>query len=89
MKRFLATCRPQLTFEKFIDVPLPLQPRAHFLCPSMATFAAIIGLNLFHQNRTASWLTSMPRWCSRSSSFRSDNRKRTYIILEPDLKLVE
>ena len=35
--------------------------------------AANIGPNLFHQNRTVSWLTSIPRSCRRSSTLRSDN----------------
>ena len=38
------------------------------------------GPNLFHQKRTVSWLTSIPRSCSRSSTLRSDNGNRTYII---------
>ncbi len=41
---------------------------------------ANIGPNLFHQYRTASWLTSMPRSCSRSSTFRSERGKRMYSI---------
>jgi hypothetical protein len=42
--------------------------------------AASIGQNLFHQNQNVSWLISMPRSCSRSSTFRSDNGNRMYII---------
>ena len=38
------------------------------------------GPNLFHQNRTVSWLMSMPRSCKRSSTFRNESLKRTYII---------
>jgi hypothetical protein len=34
----------------------------------------------FHQNRTVSWVTSMPCSWSRSSTFRSDSGKRIYII---------
>ena len=34
--------------------------------------AANIGPNRFHQNRTVSWLTSMPRSASKSSTLRSD-----------------
>ena len=39
-----------------------------------------MGPNLCHQYRTVSWLISTPRSCSRSSTFRSDNGKRTYSI---------
>ena len=42
--------------------------------------AANIGPNLFHQNRTVSWLISIPRSCKRSSTLRSDSGKRTYNI---------
>ena len=39
-----------------------------------------IGPNLFHQNRTVSWLILMPRSCRRSSTLRSESGKRTYSI---------
>ena len=39
-----------------------------------------IGPNLFHQNRTVSWLISMPRSCISSSKLRSESGKRTYSI---------
>src|SRR5258708_39934206 len=42
--------------------------------------AANIGPNRFHQNRTVSWLMSMPRSAKRSSTFRSDSGYLTYII---------
>jgi hypothetical protein len=42
--------------------------------------AANIGPNRFHQNRTVSWLVSMPRSCKRSSTFRNDSGNRMYII---------
>ena len=42
--------------------------------------AANIRPNLFHQNRTVSWLISIPRSCKRSSTFLSDKGNRTYII---------
>src|SRR4029077_9193931 len=42
--------------------------------------AAHIGPNRFHQNRTVSWLMSIPRSASRSSTLRSDSGYRTYII---------
>ena len=42
--------------------------------------AANIGPNRFHQNRTVSWLMSIPRSAKRSSTFRSDSGYRTYII---------
>jgi len=41
---------------------------------------AIRGPNRHHQNRTVAWLMSTPRSWSRSSTLRSDSRKRIYII---------
>jgi hypothetical protein len=38
------------------------------------------GPNLFNQCRTVSWLISMPRSNSSSSTFRKERGKRTYII---------
>src|SRR5271165_5875387 len=43
-------------------------------------WAANIGPNRFHQNRTVSWLMSIPRSASRSSTLRSDSGYLTYII---------
>jgi hypothetical protein len=40
---------------------------------------ANIGPKRFHHMRTVSWQISMPRSNSRSSTFRSDSGKRTYI----------
>src|SRR5271157_3306279 len=42
--------------------------------------AANIGSNRFHQNRTVSWLMSIPRSARRSSTLRSDSGYFTYII---------
>src|SRR5271163_3499702 len=42
--------------------------------------AAKIGPNRFHQNRIVSWLMSIPRSASRSSTLRSDSGYLTYII---------
>src|SRR5271156_4104396 len=42
--------------------------------------AANIGPNRFHQNRTVSWLMSIPRSANRSSTLRSDSGYLTYII---------
>ena len=42
--------------------------------------AAKMGPNLLHQNRTVSWLMSIPRSHSRSSTLRSDSGCFTYII---------
>jgi len=41
--------------------------------------AANSGPNRFHQNRTVSWQMSIPRSNRRSSTFRNDSGKRTYI----------
>src|SRR5208283_1749157 len=40
--------------------------------------AANIGPNRFHQNRTVSWLMSIPRSARRSSTLRSDSGYLTY-----------
>jgi hypothetical protein len=42
--------------------------------------ATNIGPNRFHQNRTVSWLISIPRSAKRSSTFRSDSGYLTYNI---------
>ena len=42
--------------------------------------AANIGPNRLHQNRTVSWLMSIPRSAKRSSTLRSDSGYLTYII---------
>src|ERR1700734_747955 len=42
--------------------------------------AANIGPNRFHQNRTVSWLMSIPRSARRSSTLRNDSGYLTYII---------
>ena len=42
--------------------------------------AANIGPNRFHQNRTVSWLMSIPRSANKSSTLRSDSGYFTYII---------
>ncbi len=41
---------------------------------------ANIGPNLFHQYRTVSWLTSIPRSCNRSSTSRSESWNQMYSI---------
>ena len=41
--------------------------------------AANIGPNRLHQNRTVSWLMSIPRSAKRSSTLRSDSGYFTYI----------
>ena len=65
--------------EHLVEVPLPI---ARFP-PWIRRFrisAAKIGPDRCHQKRTVSWQISMPRSCSRSSTFRSDGGKRMYII---------
>src|SRR5271170_2113244 len=42
--------------------------------------AANIEPNRFHQNRTVSWLMSIPRSAKRSSTFRRESGYLTYII---------
>jgi hypothetical protein len=59
--------------------------RLHFEKPSVLTrflriSLANIGPKRFHQNLAVSWQLSMPRLCSRSSTFLNDKGKWTYII---------
>jgi hypothetical protein len=61
-------------------MPPPLRIDAHLRDSSLAISPANIWPNRFHQNRTLSWLASIPRSAKRSSTLRSDNRYRTYII---------
>jgi hypothetical protein len=42
--------------------------------------AANSGPNLFHQNRTVSWLMLIPGSFSKSSTLRSESGNQTYII---------
>ena len=42
--------------------------------------SANIGPNRFYQNRTVSWLMSIPRSARRSSTLRNDSGYLTYII---------
>jgi hypothetical protein len=60
--------------KNFVQMPLPIRMSAKVLN------AANNGPKRFHQNRTVSWLISIPRSCRRSSTFRSDRGYRTYII---------
>ena len=51
------------------------------MCATCFTIsAANIGPNRFHQNQIVSWLMSIPRSASRSSTLRSDSGYLTYII---------
>ena len=43
--------------------------------------AANIGPNRFHQNRTVSWLMSIPGSARRSSTLHSESGRLTYIIM--------
>ena len=52
---------------------------AEFQC-CFAVAALGNGPSLYHQKRTVSWLISILRSCSRSSTLRSENGNRTYII---------
>jgi hypothetical protein len=56
------------------------QRQRHILMP-LTRFGRISAANLgakrIHQNRTVSWLTSMPRSCRRFSTFRKESGKRT------------
>jgi hypothetical protein len=61
-------------------MPLPIWIWTHLANALTTDLGANIGPNLFHQNRTVSWLTSIPRSCSMSSTFRNESGKRTYNI---------
>jgi hypothetical protein len=52
----------------------------HMTAALRLILAPNIGPSLFRQNRTVTWLMSMPRFCSRSSTFRSDSGYRRYIM---------
>ena len=65
---------PGQTYAAFVRSPVV---RARILSTRLRRIsAANIGPNLFHQKRTVSWLISMPRSCSRSSTLRSDSGNR-------------
>ncbi len=59
---------------------LPMTERTLRLNAAPPISAAKIVPNRFHQNRTVSGVMSMPRSCSRSSTFCGDSGYRTYII---------
>jgi hypothetical protein len=61
--------------EHLVEVPPPLRRRSHPLDAPPRISAANIGPNRFHQNRTVSWLISMPRSWRRSSTLRSESGK--------------
>ena len=66
--------------ERLIQMPPPLRVPAHVRYPPLSDLSANIGPNRFHQNRTVSWLMSIPRSAKRSSTLRSDSGYLTYII---------
>ena len=83
----MVDCAPQIAeltvdlHEHLIQVPAPLRDtRACLRRVAYESPRANIGPNRFHQNRTVSWLMSIPRSANRSSTLRSDNGYRTYII---------
>ena len=63
-----------------VQVPAPLRIAAHVRDASLTDLGGEHGPNRFHQNRTVSWLMSIPRSVKRSSTLRSDSGYRTYII---------
>ena len=73
-------CLSIYLYEDLVQVPLPVRIDRIRLTRFLRISAANIGPNLFHQNRTVSWLISMPRSCRRSSTLRSESGKRTYSI---------
>lgn len=59
-------------------VQMPPPPaRFQALDPAFRISDANIGPNRSHQNRTVSWLMSIPRSCNRSSTFLSESGNRT------------
>ena len=67
-------------YKHLIQVPPPIRLGHQFLDAFPPNFLREYRPNLFHQNRIVSWLTSIPRSCSRSSTLRRDSGKRTYNI---------
>lgn len=65
--------------EHLVEMPSPLA-RPHTPIRRFRISAANVGPNRCHQQRTALWLTSIPRSCSKSSTLRSDSGKRMYIM---------
>jgi hypothetical protein len=70
---------PQITelavdlHEHLIQVPAPLRIAAHVRDASLTNLGGEHRAKPFHQNRTVSWLMSIPRSAKRSSTFRSDS----------------
>jgi hypothetical protein len=63
-----------------IQMPASLRIGAHVRDASLTDLGGEHRPNWFHQNRTVSWLMSIPRSAKRSSTFRSDSGYLTYII---------
>ena len=66
--------------EDFVQMPSPFDVAVNARKALLPDLAANIGPNRFHQKRMVSWLMSIPRSASRSSTFRSESGYFTYII---------
>src|SRR5277367_5495757 len=66
--------------EDLIQMPPPLMKPRIWATRLFSISPANIGPNRFHQNRTVSWLMSIPRPDKRSSTLRNDCGYFTYII---------
>ena len=66
--------------ENLVQLLLPIGVGAEILDAVPADLSGEHRAKRIHQKRIDSWLISMPRLCSRSSTFRSESGNRTYII---------
>jgi hypothetical protein len=66
--------------ERLIQMPTPLRIAAHGRHPLLADLGGEHRAKPVPQNRTVSWLMSIPRSARRSSTLRSDSGYFTYII---------
>jgi hypothetical protein len=66
--------------EDLIQVPTPLSEAAHVRYAPFSDLGGEHRPKRFHKKRTVSWLMSIPRSASRSSTLRSDSGYLTYII---------
>jgi hypothetical protein len=67
-------------YKRLVHMPAPLRIAAHIGDASLSDLRGEHRSKRFHQNRTVSWLMSIPRSARRSSTLRSDSGYRTYII---------
>jgi hypothetical protein len=62
-------------------MPAPLRMATHVRDASVTNLSGEHRAEPVHQNRTVSWLMSIPRSAKRSSTFRSESGCLTYIVM--------